>query len=313
MTARNFTKSFMDQFDEGCADAVIKQANWDTFKVRDKLRCDIEAHVADKIKDHYEASLRELLSGPVEALLKQADDKTWPTIRKLLQKAKSAFAAAISGFDMDEQTKAKIDASLEKYARRVVEDKAKEEAGRVLKRMEERFITKFSYDSNSIPRVWNRRENIGEIARTAHSSSLEVLSVMAVIRLDGDNDGDKVRPTLDSALLGKDMSTTTYDLLALNTWEEFPSSKTLIIPLKCKELWKEFKENTKDIVLKAIAEQEANVRFQLPPWAIGCLIFVGYNAITRLMRNPLCLGVGVILVAFLLVKPIWCRFATRVM
>lgn len=73
-----------------------------------------------------QAKLREPLSGPVEVLLKQADNTTWPTIRILLQEAKSAFsgsAAAISGFDMDEQTKAKIDASLEKYVRRMVEDK----------------------------------------------------------------------------------------------------------------------------------------------------------------------------------------------
>ncbi|KAI5336832.1 hypothetical protein L3X38_016101 [Prunus dulcis] len=199
VTARNSTESFMAQFDEGCADAVIKQANWDTSKVRDKLRRDIEAHVAsvhaDKIKDHCEAKLRELLSGPVEALLKQANNMTWPTIRRRLREAESAFsgsAAAISGYEMDEQTKAKIDANLEKYVRRMVEDKAKEEAPRVLKHMEERFKTKFSYDSNSIPRVWNRRENIGAIARTAHSSSLEVLSVMAVIRLDGDDDGHKI-------------------------------------------------------------------------------------------------------------------------
>ncbi|ONI15561.1 hypothetical protein PRUPE_3G049700 [Prunus persica] len=317
VTARNSTESFMAQFDEGCADAVIKQANWDTSKVRDKLRRDIEAHVAsvhaDKIKNHCEAKLRELLSGPVEALLKQANNMTWPTIRRRLREAESAFsgsAAAISGFEMDEQTKAKIDANLEKYVRRIVEDKAKEEARRVLKHMEERFKTKFSYDSNSIPRVWNRRENIGAIARTAHSSSLEVLSVMAVIRLDGDDDGHKIQATLNSALLDKDMSTTTNDLLASNTWEEVPSSKTLIIPLKCKELWEEFKENTKDIVSKAIAEQKANAPLQLPPWVIGCLIFVGYNAITRLIRNPLYLGVGVILVAFLLVTPLWCWFAS---
>ncbi|PQQ04604.1 protein ROOT HAIR DEFECTIVE 3 homolog 1-like [Prunus yedoensis var. nudiflora] len=290
VTARNFTESIMAQFDEGCADAVIKQANWDTSKVRDKLRRDIEAHVAsvhaDKIKDHCEANLWELLSGPVEALLKQANNMTWPTIRRRLREAhESAFsgsAAEISGFDMDEQTKAKIDASLEKYVRRMVEDKAMEEAGRVLIHMKERFITKFSYDSNSIPRVWNRRENIGAIARTAHSSSLEVLSVLAMIRLDDDDDGDQIQATLNSALLDKDMSTTTNDLLASNTWEEVPSSKTLIIPLKCKGLWEEFKENTKDIVSKAIAEQKANARFQLPPWAIGCLILVGWNAIRRL-------------------------------
>lgn len=43
---------------------------------------------------------------------------------------------------------------------------------------------------------------------------------MAVIRLDGDDDGHKIQATLNSALLDKDMSTTTNDLLASNTWEE---------------------------------------------------------------------------------------------
>lgn len=47
--------------------------------------------------------------------------------------------------------------------------------------------------------------------------SLEVLSVMAVIRLDGDNDGDEVQSTLKRALLDND---TTHDPLASNTWEE---------------------------------------------------------------------------------------------
>ena len=91
---------------------------------------------------HLQAKLNEALSGPVEALLDGATNDTWPSIRKLLQRetesAVSGLSSALTGFDMDEQTKDKMLMSLEDYARGVVEAKAREEAGRVLIRMKDR-------------------------------------------------------------------------------------------------------------------------------------------------------------------------------
>ena len=87
--------------------------------------------------------LNETLLGPVEALLDGACDETWTAIRKLIRRetelAVSGFSVALSSYDMDEQTKDKMLASLEDYARGVVESKAKEEAGRVLIRMKDRY------------------------------------------------------------------------------------------------------------------------------------------------------------------------------
>lgn len=87
--------------------------------------------------------MNEALSGPVEALLDGAGSETWPAIKKLLQRetetAISDLSYALSGFDMDEQTKDKMLASLENYARGVVESKAREEAARVLIRMKDRY------------------------------------------------------------------------------------------------------------------------------------------------------------------------------
>ena len=91
---------------------------------------------------HLQVKLNEVLSGPVEALLDGATNETWPSIRKLLwretESAVSGLSSALSGFDMDEQTKDKMLTSLEDYARGVVEAKAREEAGRVLIRMKDR-------------------------------------------------------------------------------------------------------------------------------------------------------------------------------
>ncbi|KAA8541686.1 hypothetical protein F0562_022838 [Nyssa sinensis] len=321
MAARNCTESFMTLFDEACEDASVEQANWDTSKVRDKLRRDIDARVAavraaklSELTTLFETRLNEALSGPVEALLDGAGDDTWPAIRKLLwretESAVSKFSIAISGFDMDEQTKGQMMANLEDYARGVVEAKAKEEAGRVLIRMKDRFSTLFSHDSDSMPRVWSAKEDIRAITKTARSASLKLLSVMAAIRLD--DNADNIENTLSLALVDSrtgavtNKSTTSHDPLASSTWDEVPSSKTLITPVQCKSLWRQFKAETEYTVTQAIAAQEAsksNNNWLPPPWAIFALVILGFNEFMTLLRNPL--YVGVIFVAFLLIKALW--------
>lgn len=81
---------------------------------------------------------------PVEALLDGATDDTWPAIRNLLRRetetAVSGFSSALSGYEIDDVTKEKMLSRLEDYARGVVETKTKEEAGRVLIRMKDRYL-----------------------------------------------------------------------------------------------------------------------------------------------------------------------------
>ncbi|OIW11845.1 hypothetical protein TanjilG_31595 [Lupinus angustifolius] len=283
--ANNSIGSCMAQFDKACADVVIEQANWDASKVREKLQRDIDAHVAsvraEKISEltsTYEEKLKESLSGPVEALLDGASSETWPSIRNLLRRetesAVSGFSSALSGFDMDEDTRHKMILSIEDYARGVVEGKAREEAGRVLIRMKDRFTMLFSHDSDSMPRVWTGKEDIRAITKTARSASLKLLSVMAAIRLD--DDADSIEKTLvvalvDSSNNAANRGITLVDPLASSSWE-----------------------------------QEANKRnnnWLPPPWAIAALVILGFNEFMTLLRNPLYLGV--IFVGYLLVKALW--------
>ena len=71
-----------------------------------------------------------------------ANDETWPSIRKLLrretQSAISGLASDLSGFELDDETRAKMLARIENHANGIVEGKAKEEAGKVLIRMKDR-------------------------------------------------------------------------------------------------------------------------------------------------------------------------------
>ena len=93
-----------------------------------------------------QAELKEALSRPVkEALLNGASGDPWQSIRKLLkhetESAVSRFSVvlALIGFDTDEDATKKMILHLEDYARGVVEEKARDEARRALRRMKERY------------------------------------------------------------------------------------------------------------------------------------------------------------------------------
>ncbi|BFG23806.1 hypothetical protein CerSpe_100800 [Prunus speciosa] len=142
---------------------------------------------------------------------------------------------------MDDQSKGKILSSPEAYARGVVEAKTREEAGRVLTRMKD------SHDSDSMPRLWTRKEDIRAITKTA-------------LRLD-DDAADNIENTLSLVLMdstnaaAEDRSITTADPLASSTWQEVSSSKTLITPVQCKSLCRQFKRWTEHSVSMAVTAQ----------------------------------------------------------
>ncbi|CAN1286628.1 Protein ROOT HAIR DEFECTIVE 3 homolog 1 [Linum perenne] len=312
------SQSYMSQFDEACADAVIHQANWDASKVKDKLRRDIDSHIAtvraaklSELTSAFETKLNQALAAPVEALLDGANKETWSSIRKLLKResesAVTEMTHDLKGFDMDDKSKQEMLTNLENHAKSVVESKAKEEAARVVIRMKDRFSMLFSHDADSMPRVWTGNEDIRAITKTARSASLKLLSVLAAIRLD--DKADTIEQILSVSLLepatGKS-STATSDPLASSTWQEIPALRTLITPVQCKSVWRQFKAETEYSVTQAISAQEANKRnnnWLPPPWAILALVILGFNEFMTVLRNPFYLAI--IFVGFLLAKALW--------
>lgn len=323
-SVRTCTQSCMLEFDRGCADAATRQAKWDASKVREKLRRDIDTEASSVrsvklsviIADH-EKNLTEALSGPVESLFEVGDEDTWASIRRLLKRETEAvvlkFSTAIAGFEMDQAAVDTMVQNLRSYARNVVVKKAREEAGKVLIRMKDRFSTVFNHDNDSLPRVWTGKEDIRTITKDARAASLRLLSVMAAIRLD--EKPDKVESLLFSSLmdgtaaasLPRDRSIgDSVDPLASSMWEEVSPQDTLITPVQSKSLWRQFKAETEYTVTQAISAQEAhkkNNNWMPPPWAILAMAVLGFNEFMLLLKNPLYLMI--LFVAYLLLRALW--------
>ncbi|KAM2042757.1 hypothetical protein PS1_036487 [Malus domestica] len=323
-SVRTCAQSSMLEFEKGCADAAIQQANWDASKVREKLQRDIDAHASSvrgaklaELNSNYEKKLSSSLSGPVEALLETGAKDTWASIRKLLNRetkvAVSEFSTAVANFELDNETVVKMKQHLKDYARNVVETKAREEAGKIMIHMKDRFAAVFNYDSDSMPRVWTGNEDIRSITKDARTASLKLLSTMAAIRLD--EKPDNIENVLVSSLVDGTVTVSSSqnrklgpstDPLASSSWEEVSSKDTLITPVQCKSLWRQFKAETEYSVTQAISAQEAHKRsnnWLPPPWAIMAMIVLGFNEFMMLLKNPLYLMV--LFVAFLLSKALW--------
>ncbi|XP_075105488.1 protein ROOT HAIR DEFECTIVE 3 homolog 2 isoform X2 [Nicotiana tabacum] len=320
-SVRKCADSTIIEFDKGCSDAAVRHANWDASKVRDKLHRDIEAHASsvrnDKLsnlKATYEKQITAALAEPIESLFEVGGSDTWASIRKLLKRetdvAISCFSPALSGFELDQDTFDRMMQNLKDYARSVVEKKAREEAGKVLMRMKDRFNTVFSHDSDSMPRLWTGKEDIKSITKESRSESLKLLSVVAAIRLD--EKPDRIESILFSRLLEGTFSIRDRDRgdsgdpLASSSWEEVSRENTLLTPVQCKSLWRQFMAETEYTVTQAISAQEAYRQSNnlLPPaWAIMAMIILGFNEFMLLLRNPLYLLV--LFVVYLLGKALW--------
>nr|POE70071.1 protein root hair defective 3 like 2 [Quercus suber] len=289
------THSCMLEFDHECGEAAIRQANWDASEVRDKLCRDIDAHASSvcsaklsEIITIYEKQLTLALNEPVESLLE-------------------------AGFELKQTTVDSMVQNLRDYAINLVRKKAREDAGKVLICMKDRFSTVFKQDNDSMPRVWTGKEDIRAITKDARSASLRLLSVLAAIRLS--ENPDKIENVLFSSLMdgavavpsSQDRSIkASADPLASSTWEEVSPTDTLITPVQCKSLWRQFIAETEYTVTQAVSAQEAHRKsnnWLPPPWAILAMIVLGFNEFMLLLRNPLYLMV--LFVFLLLSKALW--------
>ncbi|KAM0853069.1 hypothetical protein ACQ4PT_051332 [Festuca glaucescens] len=282
----------------------ILNADWDYSKMLEKVRRDIEEHAfsicerkLSELTSRAKEKLRKALVEPVESLFDAASQTTWESIRNLYKRETEVilpeFLNTLSGFEMESAVSEGMVLKLRDYARSIVENKAKEEANKVLMHMKERFTTVFSHDKDSMPRVWTGKEDVRAIAKDARSAALKLMSMLAVIRWDDKPDRIEnilISTLLDSPVESKSSSASSGDPLASTTWEEVPAKHTLITPAQCKSLWKQFKSETEFTITQAVTAQQAHRRANggMPPlWAMVAIAILGFNEIMALLRNPM--------------------------
>ncbi|KAL1538433.1 protein ROOT HAIR DEFECTIVE 3 2-like isoform X1 [Salvia divinorum] len=325
------------QFDEQYSDyATIEQGKWedDASTVREQLVREIKEHALNQLRDELSISL-------TTKVLKVVQDwnvrDIWGCIRSFMEtENETAKMAAVGIFGSEIE---QILTDLEKHARDRVMTTFKVESLNVDQLMRERFVlacvpmggnTKEETQCQVICNTMSTKEKayrqvtgytmstkeeahcqvIGDTMPTkeeAYRQCLDVLSTMAVIRLD--NTCSDVQRVLRSEL----MDPNSGDGISLSSlrWKKVPPQMTLITPLRCKEIWAKFIQDMEAHlakVEKAYQEQQQQQQQQsgtgtgtwsLPKWAIlglyvlGVVAFIALLYCNPILASPLALALAI--------------------
>uniref|UniRef100_M8C5I1 Protein ROOT HAIR DEFECTIVE 3 homolog n=1 Tax=Aegilops tauschii TaxID=37682 RepID=M8C5I1_AEGTA len=267
VAARDSTQIFLEKFDKGSEDATIQQVNWDPSKVKDKLKRDIEAHVVS-----VRATKLSELCATYEGKLTKALAEP---VEALLDSASEDTWPAIRKL-LQRETTAAVSGL-------------------------ESAISTFELDEATEKELLLRLENHG---RSVVESKAREEAARILIRMKDrfstlfSRDAD----SMPRVWTGKE------DIKAITKTARsaVPEERTLISPVQCKSLWRQFKAETEYTVTQAIAAQEANKRnnnWLPPPWALAAMAVLGFNEFMTLLRNPFYLAV--MFVVFLVGKAMW--------
>ncbi|KAL9248871.1 ROOT HAIR DEFECTIVE 3 homolog 1-like protein [Drosera capensis] len=235
--ADSCTLNFIALFDKNCADAKIQRANWNPSGRRDMFVKDIEAKLMSELK----AKLRHALEGPVKASFESANESTWCHIKALFLQETQSMTSMSCLHLLDLDNRGTQIAELVTYAKNLINQMARKEANEVLSRMIVRFNQLFCFEIKRGD--WNGVEGITCIASNARTLSLGVLCVMIAVRLTDYE--DDIGRTLSSCLLDDGSIS---GIPASHTWNGIPPSQTLITPIECRSLLKNFWQMTDTIV-----------------------------------------------------------------
>ncbi|KAI4356287.1 hypothetical protein L6164_000319 [Bauhinia variegata] len=285
------------EFDKDCRGVRVERANWDALKEKATLQLDMKSHIVAKRDDRltskfrifFEPKLKRELSDSVGFFLCEETDPNWSKIRErfksVMKSTLDSIVDTMIEFGIDEESREEKIESIQNYAKEIVEAKAREESGRVKDHMLKTFVRLFKLDYDSSPNSdWNIQE-IEAATRNAlyavwYLNPLNVLAGLAAIRLEDDEAHDNIHHILSSALidsadqytfnnqnrhLDSGEESTLLEDLDKTSWAEVPSSRTLITPAQCKQLWQEFVIRAKDAIEQAVKTFEVLAKFSRQP------------------------------------------------
>ena len=193
-----------------------------------------------------------------------------------------------------------------------IQDKVRDAAAQVGPRLRARFGDAFAKDpSTGLPRAWSPRDDVDAAAAAALREALDLLGVLAIMRLDAAADTPAqaaaralrtllppgaaqdapLAPATPDGTAGSD-GVGMHPSLTGTAWDGVVPHWELLSPTACVAAWRALSTDTAYLVLQARTTQEAAKRAAggAPPlWAIVAMIILGFDEIMWLLRSPVTL------------------------
>ena len=320
-------------------DAARARVHRDVSRMVETARCSRAQSVAQELTASFSRSLGPTVAAALDSSVSAVD--VWPRLRRLLadeqRRASDALDEVLApllptefgltnGDDIDDEDEdnessslsprginvAALRAALTAALAACVRDKVADAAAQVSQRLRARFADAFAHDpASGLPRAWGPRDDVDAAAASALRETVDLLTVLAVLRLDpaADAAADAARQSLHTLLppaaaaapapgdaqpvapeesrggVSAVLSGSTWENLAVADWQ-------LISPTACVAAWRALSTDTAVLVLQARNAQEAARRAAggAPPlWAVAAMLILGFDEIMWLLRSPVTL------------------------
>ncbi|KAI4354123.1 hypothetical protein L6164_003022 [Bauhinia variegata] len=261
-------KDCLLEFDNHYEDLNIERANEDRLKAKDKLQHDINSNNPAKREDKPTSKIKRfepaqpVVNGyKLNQLRKEHLNKFIEVFDKYSDEQNTFITAADDCiknclFEFDKHCEdQKIERANEDRLK--ARDKLQHDINSyIAAKREEKLASKIrSFEAKLKPGISDYVEHIlCEETDPTWSKPLKVLAGLVVTRME-ESETDEIEETLSSAL-SHSRRPNTSNALDSSDWKEIPSSRTLLKPMQCKQLWMDYFVEAKEIANQARMDLE---------------------------------------------------------
>ena len=240
--------------------------------------------LVNKLQSSTERQLKKSVTQPVNDILKLSQSTMWYDLADLYRSIQTNTindikqASAELHCDRIEQNSMinSVTTVLHDTFRSLVEQHSQ----LILLHMRNQFDQQFRYDSDGLLKHWKPHEKIREQFFVCKNNALAQIKLFTVWRLDH---------ILDNVISNNDIKHTdrTMDTVDDIDVNECSADDIIISESKQSELQLQFQHDIEGALRDAELEQERSLQqLKVPVWAIVAMLFLGFNELMTVLRNP---------------------------
>jgi protein SEY1 len=267
--------------------------NWDiviSSQISDTLSEEIDHLISEarnvqieRILEKEKTKLDQDLTRDISDLVNNPTKQLWEDIRKVYSSCIQfdKLSESFQGLKLSKEEEMENEAMLKNTVETIIHTKVSDSADFLSLKMHNRFDEEFRYTKGHVPRIWKDSKSIKLAFNNARNSSLELIDLFFLFRLNKELDSTHI--TLPSPSNEDENDATSF---------QFPEIKDSTLILKnskeCKRLYEEFVVKIETTYSDAQRTMMLHAqKTHIPMWLYGLIVVLGWNEFVWIFTNPI--------------------------
>jgi protein SEY1 len=237
----------------------------------------------ERILEKEKSKLEQDLTRDISELVNNPTKSLWEDIRKIYSSCVEfdKLGESFLGLRLSKEEEMENESMLKNTVESIIHIKVSDSADFLSLKMHNRFDEEFRYTKGHVPRIWKDSKSIKIAFNNARNSSLELIDLFFLFRLN--KELDSVHIQLPSPSKDDENDASTF---------RFPDVKDSTLILKnakeCKRLYEEFVVKIETTYSDAQRTMMLHAqKTHIPMWLYGLIVVLGWNEFVWIFTNPI--------------------------